>query len=113
LPEEVIPSFYLYTVDKPDAKKIVPANGEDFEETILESGQPAYKDSDVYILYDVHPFFEGSSQLRTDHRWEKQSFVFESPSSITLFIGIRKKDIHCIPECYKNTGKEIMVLKVN
>ena len=44
MPEEVIPSFYLYTVDKPDAKKIVPANGEDFEETILESGQPAYKD---------------------------------------------------------------------
>ncbi len=63
MPEEVIPSFYLYTVDKPDAKKIVPANGEDFEETILESGQPAYKDSDVYILYVFYLFIIGRPSI--------------------------------------------------
>lgn len=109
--EEVIPQAYLFKSDKAAPLKMSGFSEKDVELDILQDGDTAFKDSDLFILQDIPQKYQGLTQLKTIHDYAEDSFNFEASADAIIYVGLKEEDAGAISG-FDNAEFQITVLRI-
>jgi len=83
----------------------------DVELDILQDGDTAFKDTELYILQDIPQKLQGLTQLKTNYEFKEPAFEFEASADAVVYLGILKADVALISDM-EPAGIQITVLRI-
>ena len=111
--EYILPKKYLYRSNSFPPLKVTGFSNEDAFLRKLDENDPAFKNSDRYILQDIPEEFIGSSVLKYNTRVFKDQLTFHINTPAVVYIGYLAHYPNPLPLEFENTGLTMSLLQID
>lgn len=88
IPEQIIPTDYLFMSNPSKSLKISGLGGGDFDMTLLENGAYAFTDSKDHYIADIPSKYEGSKLIRTAIRPTESNIEIELSAESFIYVAV-------------------------
>jgi len=69
---------------------------EDAELDIMQDGDTAFKDTDLFIIEDIPVKLQGLTMLKVEEKFTEDFFTFDVSADAVVFVAIVKTDVSFI-----------------
>jgi hypothetical protein len=111
--ETIIPKKYLYRSNDFPPLKVTGFSNEDALLRKLNENDPAFKNSDRYIIQDIPEEFIGSAVLKYNTRIMKDVLTFYINTPAVIYVAYLAHYPNPLPLEFENTGQTLSLLQID